>query len=114
MDVDRFDDHRRAFFDRAWQRLPFEMEYPGVDGDLPRPAALDEMLEIAERLSEGFPFVRVDLYAVGSHVYFGELTFTPEACNGRFRPVEWDRNLGDLIALPDVDPGTAVRRSGAR
>lgn len=43
---------------------------------LPRPENLDEMLELASRLSEGFPELRVDLYNIKGHVYFGELTFT--------------------------------------
>lgn len=42
-----------------------------------KPEKLAMMLEIAEKLSDGFPFVRVDLYEVDGRVYFGELTFTP-------------------------------------
>lgn len=34
------------------------------------------MIEIAEKLSEGFLVVRVDLYNVNDKIYFGELTFT--------------------------------------
>ena len=39
------------------------------------------MINVAVRLSEGFPQVRVDLYNVGGKIYFGELTFT--SCAGR-------------------------------
>lgn len=42
-----------------------------------KPGQLKRMLEIAEKLSEGLEFVRVDLYEVDNKVYFGELTFTP-------------------------------------
>lgn len=42
-----------------------------------KPGAYERMVEIAQRLSEGFPFVRVDLYEVDGKVYFGEMTFTP-------------------------------------
>ena len=31
--------------------------------------------------------------------YFGELTFTPAACCGKFEPEEWDQTWGDLIDL---------------
>lgn len=42
-----------------------------------KPEKLAMMLKIAEKLSDGFLFVRVDLYEVDGRVYFGELTFTP-------------------------------------
>jgi hypothetical protein len=35
------------------------------------------MLEIAEALSRGFDFVRVDLYNFDGQIYFGEMTCTP-------------------------------------
>ena len=34
------------------------------------------MYEVASKLSEEFPILRVDLYEVDGHIYFGELTFT--------------------------------------
>ena len=34
------------------------------------------MLDVASRLSTGFPILRVDLYEVDGKIYFGELTFT--------------------------------------
>lgn len=48
---------------------------------IPEPQNLDEMINVAVRLSEGFPQVRVDLYNVDGHIYFGEMTFT--SCAGR-------------------------------
>ncbi len=44
-----------------------------------RPAHLKEMIQIAERLSADFNFVRVDLYDTGTRILFGELTFTPNS-----------------------------------
>lgn len=43
----------------------------------PKPKHLDEMIEVAKKLSEDFDFVRVDLYEYKDQVYFGELTFSP-------------------------------------
>ena len=45
--------------------------------ELKKPETFQQMTEIANKLSEGFPFVRVDLYEVEGKVYFGEMTFTP-------------------------------------
>lgn len=42
-----------------------------------KPRKLTEMIRIAEQLSKGFPYVRVDLYEVNGKVYFGEYTFSP-------------------------------------
>lgn len=46
---------------------------------LPRPQALEQMLQMARSLSGDFPEVRVDLYEVNKKIYFGELTFTEAA-----------------------------------
>lgn len=43
-----------------------------------------EMLDVAERLSRGFDFLRIDLYNVAGRVYFGEITCTPA---GGFKPI---------------------------
>ena len=42
----------------------------------PQPTCLKEMIEYAEKLSAGFPEVRVDFYEIKNKVIFGELTFT--------------------------------------
>lgn len=39
------------------------------------PQNLEELVEYARRLSQEFPFVRVDLYSVDGRVYISELTF---------------------------------------
>lgn len=43
----------------------------------PKPDTLDEMIGYAKKLSEDFPFVRVDFYTIKGKVYVGELTFSP-------------------------------------
>lgn len=44
-----------------------------------KPKGWDKMLEYARKLSEPFPFVRVDFYMEEGKIIFGELTFTPAA-----------------------------------
>lgn len=63
------------------------------------PENLDEMISIAEQLSDGFKFLRVDLYNIKGRIYFGELTFYPAAGMGAFVPNEWDGKLGALLKL---------------
>lgn len=67
------------FFDKNWNVLPYDIsgkELPATF-KLPKPACIDEMFEIAGKLSEGIPFLRVDLYCVNDRPYFGETTFYP-------------------------------------
>ena len=47
-----------------------------------KPEHLEQMINIAKKLSADFKFVRVDLYDINGKVYFGELTFSPT--NGVF------------------------------
>jgi len=74
VDSDRFTDHRRDLFDTEWRRLPVTFEFPASGRDIPAPITLGAMMSIATSLSQGFPFVRVDLYSLGKRVIFGEST----------------------------------------
>ncbi len=105
VDVDRFGDLRRAYFDENWNRLPMTIFVPAPEGEIERPARLDEMRDLARKLSEGFCFARVDLYSLPDAVFFGEMTFTPTSGMGPYEPAEWDRKMGDLIELPRPQAG---------
>ena len=77
--VDRYSDSgvKYHYFDKEWKYLPY-CPYEGISEDqinIGCPERLSEMLEIAKKLSEGIPQLRVDLYEIGGKVYFGELTF---------------------------------------
>lgn len=69
-----------ALFDREWNYRPeasvFNEHYREQKHLTPRPVCLEEMISVAERLSQPFPCVRVDLYVIRGKVFFGELTFT--------------------------------------
>ncbi len=60
------------------------------------------MISVAERLSEGLDFVRVDLYDVSNRIVFGELTNYPDAGKERFDPQEWDAPIGSYWRLPNA------------
>ena len=57
------------------------------------------MKELATKLSEDIPFVRVDFFDVDENVYFGEFTFYDWGALKPFRG-DWDQRLGELIHLP--------------
>ncbi len=69
------------FVDKNWNFLPWEINSVGDDtSGIKRPSCLKELFAYAEKLSAGFPFVRIDFYVLGDRIYFGEMTFTPCGC----------------------------------
>lgn len=82
----------------------------------PKPESLETMMWIAERLGEGFRFVRVDLYEIDGRPYVGELTFTPSAGFHTLEPDRVDFELGKLWRRPRRERFPAARRpaQGAR
>ncbi len=100
VDLDRFTNHKRNFYSRNWVLWDFSLEYPNSNEVIRPPQKLDEMILIAEKISRGFPFIRVDLYYYENKIYFGELTFFPESGFGRFDPQSTDFLFGDLFELP--------------
>lgn len=99
--TDRYTDCRFDFFDKDFNHLPFEITHSNSDREIKKPLLFSEMMEIAEKLSAGMPFVRIDLYEINGRIYFGEYTFFPG--DGVFvcKPEEWDRKLGDWLVLPE-------------
>lgn len=89
-----------TFFDRDWKMMPFERHYPSRKEGLHKPLNYEKMIELAEKLSRGIPFVRVDFYEVDRKIFFGELTFYPGSGVEEFNPEEWDYKLGEMIVLP--------------
>jgi len=99
VDSERFSKHKRSIYDSEWQYL--DIKYNKPEGDIePPPEMLTKMLELAVKLSAPFLYVRVDFYQVDNKVFFGELTFTPEAGRGKFDPYEMDLAWGKHIHLP--------------
>lgn len=89
-----------TFFDRNWNRMPFQRHYPTSKKVISKPLNYDEMIRLAEELSKDIPFVRVDFYEVNGKIYFGEMTFYPGSGYEEFEPDEWDYTLGSWITLP--------------
>ena len=101
IDYGRFVEHHANYYSPQGEFLPFGEK--GLEPDQNHvevmPENLDEMKRIAERLSQGFKFLRVDLYNVKGKIYFGELTFYPASGMLPFVPEEWDERLGRLLKL---------------
>jgi len=99
VDCARFQSHTRALYDTAWTRIPCRLEYALQKTNSPPPPGLQGMLHLAAKLSEPFPFVRVDLFNLGGKIFFGELTFYPGKGVERFHPGKFDRIFGEPLDL---------------
>ena len=89
-------------YDTDWNVHP---EYSIFNSDyrqgqlIPQPNNLSKMLDVASKLSEGFPVVRVDLYNLEGKILFGEMTFTSLGGLMNFYSEEFQNLAGNLIKL---------------
>lgn len=91
----------RLIFDKNWNVQPFYGNN-SYKGEIPsRPQKLDEMLEVSQKLSSDFAFVRVDFYLLNDGtIKFGEMTFTPNTGTYKWNLNKYDKILGEMINLP--------------
>ena len=97
--IDRFIDTKFNFYDLNWNLLPVKNHYKNCTREIPKPKNFEKMLQISEKLSVDFPFVRVDLFEIENKIYFGELTFYHFNGTEPFEPFKWDYKFGELIEL---------------
>ncbi len=97
--VDTIKDHHKSklgIFDKDFNLLPYYRDdFTRLTEQLPKPENYNEMVRIAEKLSEGFSHVRVDLYDVNGKIFFGEMTFSTGSGFFKHVPEEFDEILGN-------------------
>lgn len=75
--------------------FPYTIYFPpGSSADFQRPSNWNEMIDVAEKISKGFKYVRVDLYNTNETIFAGEMTFWP--MGGCYKG-EGQRQLGKLM-----------------
>ncbi|REC93839.1 ATP-grasp fold amidoligase family protein [Kushneria indalinina] len=103
---DRFTDFAVDYYDVNWNLVEVVKDRFTTGRRIPKPKRLDEAIEVATRLSEGFDFARVDLYLTDGRIYFGEITFTPTGGLKNFKTPAHDRWWGQLMQ-PLRQPGNS-------
>jgi hypothetical protein len=99
---DKSENLRKCFYDMSWNKVLPELYIASFyKADFKKPDNFDEMIQIAEKLAEGFIFLRVDLYSVGNKIIFGELTFFSNGGIVRSSIERFNKEFGDLIQLPN-------------
>ena len=89
------------YYDEDFNLLDLQRMYPNSMAKHEKPHCFELMKELAEKLSEGIPHVRVDFFEAGGKVYFSEFTFFPSGGWAVFRPEEYDYKLGQCLHLPE-------------
>lgn len=87
------------FFDADFNHLPFTNGHPNSPRPVLKPRGFEKMKELAAKLSQGHPHLRVDFYDINGKIYFGELTFYHWSGTTPFDPKEWDYKFGSWINL---------------
>ncbi|GAB6168200.1 ATP-grasp fold amidoligase family protein [Clostridium carnis] len=97
--TDRFKDHKENYYYPNWIETEFRGDIKLRVDHIDKPKKLEELINLAEKLSSGFTYARVDFYIVKDKIYFGELTFTPGNGTDKFYPREWDLKIANMIDI---------------
>lgn len=92
-------DKARIYLDKNFEDIKLVNEYSGNNYKKWKPRNFQKMVQIAEKLSADFPFVRVDLYDRDGDILFGELTFTPHGCCHSYMDEKAQEWIGKQIIL---------------
>lgn len=91
---------RTGYFSTQWDILPISRPgYDAVIQNIAKPGKLREMIKIAEKLSENFDAVRIDLYNCDGNIYFSETTHYDFNGFVKFEPESFDFELGKYWRL---------------
>ena len=89
------------FFDMDFNHLEFTIDHDMAPVPPEKPENFELMKQLAAKLSQGTPQLRVDFYEVDGRVYFGEMTFFHCSGMAQFHPQQWNRTFGDWVTLPE-------------
>jgi len=90
------------FFDAEYNHIPVRNGHPNAATLPEKPEGFETMKALAAKLSEGFPFVRVDFYQAPGRVLFGEMTLYHWSGLRPFDPESYDRTFGEMIKINQI------------
>lgn len=99
IDYDRFGVQKRNLFDRNFNRINGTLLYPPYPGTTQKPENMNKAIEVAEKLSADFTFIRIDLYLLNKGIYFGEMTNYPGNGFIPFEPETLEYRVGSWLDL---------------
>ncbi len=99
VDANRFTNHQRSFYDVNWNEKKQFLTYPNITENVNKPFNLQNMIQLAKKLSKPFLFCRVDLYEHLGRIYFGEITLFPGGASEPFGSYAEDLEMGKMIDI---------------
>ena len=92
---------KENFYDMDFNPVMIDHGFERCVPEFSKPAKFEEMKELASKISEGIPFIRVDFFCVNDKIYFSENTFYDW---GGLRPFggNWDMQLGKLLDISAI------------
>ncbi len=96
------DDVYENFYDMDFNPVEIDHKFRRSNPEFQKPECFELMKDLAAKLSQGIPFVRVDFFQVDGRVYFGEFTFYDWGGMRRFSTEKQDLELGKLINIEDL------------
>lgn len=102
-----------SYYDLNWVKQSW-WDNEVAEGHANKPQKLEDMIRIAKTLSQGFSFVRVDLYYTDNDsIYFDAMSFTPDSGITIWSNEAINYRLGKMIILPkiayDIDMGKTYK-----
>jgi hypothetical protein len=102
VDIDRFKNHRRNFYNINWEFIDVETDRPNDKNiTIEKPEKLPEMLYLSRKLSEGFKHVRIDLYIIKNEIKFGEITLYPWSGFIKFSNPLFEKDISDWLDISE-------------
>lgn len=99
VDLNRFKNQQRFLFDPSFEPVDARLLYPTGDKNPEKPDGFEEAVELAEKLSEPFNFIRVDLFIFDGKAWFGEMTNYPANGFQVFEPESMELEMGAKLRL---------------
>ena len=90
-------DRESIFLDTGWNDLGFTMAVKKLRVHPKIPNNFSVMVELAEKLSAPFSFIRVDLYSNGEQCFVGELTNCDGGANAPFNPAWGEECISRIL-----------------
>ena len=97
VDTGKYTQYRRAFFDPEWRKQDYTLGYRMHEGHIEKPKCLEEMLDVAGKMSRDLYFVRVDFYTNGTEFFLGELTHAHASASQRFIPPSAEKRASEAL-----------------
>ncbi len=97
--TDRSNGGQKDFYDMDFSHVDITAVYPQATHTPTRPGSFETMKAFAAKLSQDFPFIRIDFFEINGTLHFGEFTFYDDGGFWPKQPEEWEYRMGSWIDL---------------